>query len=506
MKRVLVLHALTHRMRQTTFEFAMAFGRYAPADCEVIYQNIRDPRPVTECDEYDALFLTYDLLGLRSASQWGWVVDETARIRERCDTLVAFPQDDYTHNKALDAGLRELRTDIIYTPIESGTELVYPTMTGVADIRHAHTGYVDEAISANRMSSWVPLADRSTDVGTRVRILAPWLGRSGRKKGLFAELFAERGRHAGMRVDISTDDEDVFLGEAWYDFLGSCRTTIGQKGGASLCDPDGSVMKRVQSFLADQPDASFDEVEAACFPGLDGQAEMSAISPRLFDAAMLGTAQILVEDNYLDLLEPWVHYIPTDQDVSNIDEIAAFVDDPGLVGAVADAAAEVLIREERFTYRTFVDEVMRDSVVDGQHPSTARIPSIAEQIQWRVTPDLFEGVQHLVYLARATESTKETARLARDIKELVESHPAVVTHLDEELYRFLHGWQPIHPAIDSLAAPVIDLLRECGRRGALRLIEELIAEAAREDLAPWNFLDWTNWDQVELMLLGEPLG
>ena len=43
MKRVLVLHGLSSHMRQTTFEFAMSFRRYAPSDCQVQYHNIRNP-------------------------------------------------------------------------------------------------------------------------------------------------------------------------------------------------------------------------------------------------------------------------------------------------------------------------------------------------------------------------------------------------------------------------------------------------------------------------------
>ena len=53
------------------------------------------------------------------------------------DQVIAFPQDDYTYNIALDEGLATLEAHTIYTPIETGLDIVYPMMHGRASIRHA---------------------------------------------------------------------------------------------------------------------------------------------------------------------------------------------------------------------------------------------------------------------------------------------------------------------------------------------------------------------------------
>ncbi|MCH1514712.1 MAG: hypothetical protein L7S61_06290, partial [Acidimicrobiales bacterium] len=119
MKRVLVLHGLSSYMRQTTFEFVMSFRRYAPPDCQVQYHNIRNPvLPASLKDGFDALIMTYEIVGLRSCNQWDWTVETVGNIRKNCDRFLVFPQDDYTCNRYLDEGLDELNADVIYTPIE----------------------------------------------------------------------------------------------------------------------------------------------------------------------------------------------------------------------------------------------------------------------------------------------------------------------------------------------------------------------------------------------------
>ncbi|MDG2301759.1 MAG: hypothetical protein P8L22_08280, partial [Acidimicrobiales bacterium] len=205
MKSILVLHALNRFHRQTTCEFVMSFGRYAPRNTSVHYHNVRNPFPsFHEDSEFDAMILTYDLLALRASSDWNWVLEQVLKYRHQCNKLLAFPQDDYTYNQILDNGLNELDTQCIYTPLESGHETVYPKMSQKAEINVALTGYVNTDNLDHYLNSWMPMRDRVVDVGTRVRFLPPYFGREGQIKGLFAENFKKRAEGSGLSVDIST--------------------------------------------------------------------------------------------------------------------------------------------------------------------------------------------------------------------------------------------------------------------------------------------------------------
>lgn len=500
MRHILVAHALSHRMRSTTVEFVMGFGRYAPDDARVTYHNVRKPvgRDV-KGREFDAVILPYDVLSLRSSRQWEWVLDALNPLAEAADTVIALPQDDYTFNDVLDEGLERLKVDVIFTPIETGLELVYPRMHRKARIRHALTGYVDETTVANRKHTRVPITQRPIDVGQRVRMLPAWFGRKGLQKGLFAERFKQRAGNSGLVLDISTRDEDAFSGDDWYNFLGSCRATIGQKGGASLCDPDGSIMETVVAFQEAHPEAGFDEIEAACFPGLDGRAEMSAISPRLFDAAMLGTAQVLVEDDYLGVMQPWVHYVPTDQQLSNLDELTEAIKDHQLLSDVARAAEEVLIDSGAFTYRRFVEGVFESEVLESNRPVASIVGvDVADELQWRLSPDLFEAAQRCANIAWATHSTGVMIELIEEVEDLLEESPDLVSHFDLGLLQTIVDDVHVSHGLDALMAPFIDVVTSIFKVGALRAYVAWLRFIDQSDVQVWQLLDWIDKERIEL--------
>ena len=136
---------------------------------------------------------------------------------------------------------------------------------------------------------------------------------------------------------------------------------LATRGGASVNDPRGMIRKQVREFMEANPNASFDEIEAACFPGRD-RYDFSAISPRLFEAAGAHTGLILLKDEYLDGLEPYRHYIPLEPDFSNLDEVFRLMRDDTAAQEMIEAAYQLLVASERFSYGAFVEEVLADVV------------------------------------------------------------------------------------------------------------------------------------------------
>ncbi len=499
MKSILVIHSLNRFHRQTTFEFVMSFGRYAPSNTFVHYHNVRNPFPsFHEDSEFDAMILTYDLLALRASSNWTWVLNEVMKYRPQCNKLLAFPQDDYTYNQVLDDGLNELDTQVIYTPLESGHETVYPRMSKKAEINVALTGYVDTNNLDHYLNSWIPMKDRVIDVGTRVRFLPPYFGREGQIKGRFAENFKKRAETSRLLVDISTNELDAFAGQEWYRFLGSVKATIGQKGGASLCDPDGSLMHKVTSFLKTNPDADFDFVEKNCFDGNETLG-MRAISPRLFDAAMLGTAQILLEDSYLGgLLEPWVHYIPTDIEVSNLGEITDFLTRTKVLQEMVEASADVLLRSEEFTYKTFVEKVFADSVDGSDRQGIVKKKSALYEFQLRATPEMFSLLLTIIYTSNKSEIVRESILDCIDAAVgLLETNPKLISHLTADLFDY---FVIEIPQLGPSKGFIVDFIRETALMGSLELLSDVIREYSLIEYDEgWNgSFDWSSYDQLEL--------
>ena len=95
----------------------------------------------------------------------------------------------------------------------------------------------------------------------------PYLGRHAMLKADIADVVRERAEARGLRVDISTRARTPSTATTGIASSPRCRYTIGIEGGASVLDRDGSVRACVDGRLEERPDAGFDELEAACFPG-----------------------------------------------------------------------------------------------------------------------------------------------------------------------------------------------------------------------------------------------
>jgi hypothetical protein len=191
-------------------------------------------------------------------------------------------------------------------------------------------------------------------------------------KWKIAEAVAEIARRDGLVVDISTSPEDTLLGDRWFEFLASCRYTIGVEGGASIADLDGEVKSATEAYLARNPRASFDEVKMECFRDRDGELSHFALSPRHLEACATRTAQVLVEGEYNGVLTPWVHYFPVKKDLSDLERVLELSRDEGLREAMVERAYVDIVESGSYVYSAFVTEV--EEVALGE-PMRGRLPS-----------------------------------------------------------------------------------------------------------------------------------
>ncbi len=221
------------------------------------------------------------------------------------------------------------------------------------------TGYLDER-TVERIDGIVATRrDRTVDIGYRTVPAKPYLGRHAALKAELSDVVGERAPERGLRVDVSKRAEDTFYGDDWYRFLASCRYTIGIEGGASILDRDGSVQACVDAHLERHPEATFEELEAACFPGRDGELSLFALSPRHLEACATRTVQILVEGSYSGVLEPDVHYLQLRRDLSNLDEVLDAVAG-GDAESIAERAHADIVASGHYTYRRLVEDVERE--------------------------------------------------------------------------------------------------------------------------------------------------
>jgi hypothetical protein len=269
---------------------------------------------------------------------------------------IAITQDEFFHMNIVNEFLRDIGiTDVLTCSRPADWPTIYPLLDPrKTRFRTILTGYVDERRLAYIRAQKQPVRD--IDIGYRAWNNSYWLGERGTSKVAIGVKIGKAARQYGLRVDIDNPAQ-YLIGEKWFDFLRRCRTVLGVEGGASVFDYDGSIKRKVEAYVSENPSASFEETRAACFPEDDHRINIACLSPRHFEAAMTRTCQVLLLGEYNDILQPWLHYIPVESDYSNIDDVLKAVTNQDLVKRIADRAYEDLVASGRWTYAAFVRDI-----------------------------------------------------------------------------------------------------------------------------------------------------
>ena len=361
---VLILHD-NHdlaQVRRTSFNHGFCLLKYAPWNNYTL-QSIRDPVPAwLRSRHFDLIVLDTTFLCWRWTyprdENFGRVLREYAFVGDSDALKVALPQDEYDHQALLDQWMTDWRVDRIYSVCFEHRDVLYPLSTGRSEIVEGMTGYIDDADVAMMSRAARPFEERGIDVGYRARSLPPYFGRFGRLKADIGDRFKTSFAGSGLRLDISVDGRDTFIGDDWLRFLGNCRFTLGCESGSSLLDPTGDINRACRAYLAEHPRAGFEEVEAACFSGQDLVRTYSAISPRIFEAALAGNCQILVAGSYMGVLRPDEHYIPWHLDAANDAALEPALGDWRRAKERVAACLGALLGNDRLHYRGFVRELL----------------------------------------------------------------------------------------------------------------------------------------------------
>lgn len=372
--------ALQWPWRRTIEDHLYSFRRYGDAD--YLYVNLAVPwlanayLPL----RFDTVIWHTTFLGWvrwTPPDQRRGVMHRARRLAERARRQLALPQDEFLGTDQVTEVIRELGVDHVFSVApESEWPLIYEGVDRErVGFSRVLTGYLDED-TVRRVDAIVAAgAPRPIDIGYRTGPPKPFLGRQAMLKTEVAEVVRERALERGLRVDITTRPEDTLLGDDWYRWLASCRYTIGVEGGASVLDRDGSILACTERVAAERPDVTFEELEAACFPGQDGRLALNALSPRHLEACATRTAQILVDGEYNGVLQADRHYIPLRRDFSNLDEVLDLVASDARRDDVAEAAYADVVASGRWTYRRLVEDVEALVPVAARRPITR--PAVA---------------------------------------------------------------------------------------------------------------------------------
>ncbi len=360
---ILIVHNLAQfqSARRSSSDYVLALPRHAPQHNYLVHRIALPVSKVLQSVAWDAVLFDSTSLGICTYRPRDLFVAERDRwsfLAHRDAVKLVFPQDDANHGGLMDDWFSSMGVDGLFTVRPEFVDLVYPKTKLCASVHRVYSGYLEDAYIDEVGRFARPFHERTITVGQRVTMYPARGGRQGRLKGMAAETVREAALRRGLKVDISTKPEDTLLGSAWYRFLGNCKFTIGAEGGLSVWDPYGKVYDAIEAYVEDYPTAAFEEIENACFPGLDGRHVFSGFSPRILEAACMGCSQILVRGGYLGVLEPGVHYLLLERDFSNVEDVLDALTDEVAARVRIAACRVALVDNPEFRFSSLVRQVL----------------------------------------------------------------------------------------------------------------------------------------------------
>jgi hypothetical protein len=251
------------------------------------------------------------------------------------------------------------------------------------------------ALNPKAFTATKALQDRQIDVGVRSVRYHISLGDTDRND--LYDLFDSDPMRARLRVDISTERLNR---HDWAAFLNNCRATVSSEAGSWFLERDDATVKAIQAYahgatgralvlnstgfirklghrvpwrirtavravLSKGPlrlddsllaDLDKDDVLNRFFQRPRPDFYGKCISSRHFDAIGTRTVQVLLSGRYNDILQPHHHYIPLDQDLSNLEDVVTQLGDDSLLASVTERSYE-LVREAH-TYRSRLNDLL----------------------------------------------------------------------------------------------------------------------------------------------------
>jgi hypothetical protein len=305
-----------------------------------------------DIDRYSAVIvhntLSYTVDGLRMLDRLG-----PKKLFEYSGIKIMMKQDEHYRISQIAQYLGQNNFDLLLTLCnEENVRSFYPKdITPHLQFMQYLTGYVPKKF---RNLKSRPFARRSIDIGYRGSVQPVLFGRLCWEKETIGESIRPHAERHGLKTDISSRWKDRFMGDAWLDFLGNCKATLGVESGSDIVDKDGQVEVKLNGFIRNNPKATDTEILEFLAP-YEGILTYRAIAPRHFEAAACKTVQILFEGNYQGIFHANRHYIPLKRDFSNVDEVLNKLQDERFCVNMTECAFEEIIMNDKYSFERFVE-------------------------------------------------------------------------------------------------------------------------------------------------------
>jgi hypothetical protein len=280
---------------------------------------------------------------------------------------VALPQDDYYCSEELDKTVTDWGIDLLFTVCPKHWDILYPRFTKTnGKLLLGYTGYITPEILAQSVSP-KPRKLRTIDISYRASGKPTFPNKLATIKAQIGDIFLENFLDQSWSLDISSKSTSFISGTSWWDFLENSRCVLGSMSGSSNLIRNHETVDKIRTFQSAFPDASDDEIIYNCIPLADTSNIYEAISPRVIEAALLNSVQILVKGDYSDILVPYQDYLPIAGDflngkrvITNTQEIKEIINSPLLQEKTAFNCREKLLSFDRLRIENFFKQIFKE--------------------------------------------------------------------------------------------------------------------------------------------------
>jgi hypothetical protein len=323
-----------------------AFKKYSAYDFDIASPKYAEKN--INLDDYDGVLIHYSTrLDITSEFSNNF----RQKIAQFEGVKIAFLQDEYRNIDQTISALKSANIHILYSVVgESVVDIIYKNLKNVKKIVTL-TGFCPDYL---KDLTPIPYEKRPIDVSYRARKLPYWLGELSQKKWRMGKVFKEKTKDQSIKTDIAYDEGKRIYGKKWITFLKKSKAVLGSESTISVCDFTGAIQKKVDAYTSKCPHASFEEVRDRFFKNEDGKIIINVISPRIFEYAGCRTLMILSKGYYSGILTPWKHYVPFEEDGSNIEEILDILNHPSKAQKIIDQAYLDLIEGDAWSYQSFI--------------------------------------------------------------------------------------------------------------------------------------------------------
>ena len=145
---------------------------------------------------------------------------------------------------------------------------------------------------------------------------------------------------------------------------------LGSESGSNVFDFDGSLIELYRKMKAEDPDLRYERFRPF-IAEREKEIDMGQVSPRMFEAAAMRTAMVLMRGRYSGLLEPDEHYIALEPDYSNLDYVLDRINDLPAVEAMVERTYRHLIATDAYSYRAYlqwIDDIFEQAISERPTP------------------------------------------------------------------------------------------------------------------------------------------